>query len=45
MPNAPEVPARTLQCISLCKSLNAPLPNQDDKGKDKDEEEGDKSGA
>jgi hypothetical protein len=31
------------QCISLHKSLNAPLPDQDDKGKD--EEEGDKSGA
>jgi hypothetical protein len=33
------------QCISLRKSLNTPLPNQDDKGQDKDDEEGDKSGA
>jgi hypothetical protein len=32
------------QCISLCKSLNTPLPNHDEKGKDKDDEEGDKSG-
>jgi hypothetical protein len=31
------------QCISLRKSLNAPLSDQDEKGKDKDEEEGDKS--
>jgi hypothetical protein len=33
------------QCISLYKSLNAPLPDQDKKGKDKDDEEGDKSRA
>jgi hypothetical protein len=32
-------------CISLHKSLNAPLPDQDNKGKDKDDEEGDKTGA
>jgi hypothetical protein len=33
------------ECISLRKSLNAPLPNQDAKGKDKEDEEGDKLGA
>jgi hypothetical protein len=33
------------QCISLRKSLNALLPNQDEKGKDKDDKERDKSGA
>jgi hypothetical protein len=33
------------QCISLRRSLNAPLRDQDDKGKDKNDEEGDKSGA
>jgi hypothetical protein len=31
-----------IQCISLRKSLNVPLP---EKGKDKGVEEGDKSGA
>jgi hypothetical protein len=33
------------QCISLRKSLNTPLPDYDEKGKDKEDEEGDKSGA
>jgi hypothetical protein len=34
------------KCISLHKSLNAPLPNQDGKRKDQeDDDEGDKSGA
>jgi hypothetical protein len=32
-------------CINLRKSLNTPLLDQDDKGNDKDEEEGDKSGT
>jgi hypothetical protein len=31
------------QCMSLHKSLNAPLPDQDEKGKDKEDKEGDKS--
>ncbi|RLN18778.1 retrotransposon protein, putative, Ty3-gypsy subclass [Panicum miliaceum] len=33
------------ECISLRKSLNASFPDKDKKGKDKDNEEGDKSGA
>jgi hypothetical protein len=33
------------QCISLRKSLNAPLPDQDEKGKDKEYEEEDKLGG
>jgi hypothetical protein len=32
-------------CISLYKSLNAPLLDQDEKVKDKEDEERDKSGA
>jgi hypothetical protein len=33
------------QCIILCKSLNAALPDHNEKGKDKDNDEGDKLGA
>jgi hypothetical protein len=33
------------QCISLGKTVNAPLPDQDENGKDKEDEEGDKLGA
>jgi hypothetical protein len=33
------------QCISLRKSLNAPLPDEDEKGKDKEDKVGDKSEA
>jgi hypothetical protein len=32
------------QGVSLHKSLNAPLPDEDNKGKDKEDEEGDKPG-
>jgi hypothetical protein len=33
------------QCITLRKSLNAPLPDQDGKGKEKENNEGNKLGA
>jgi hypothetical protein len=33
------------ECISLRKSLNAPLPDQVGKNKDKEDDEGDKSKA
>jgi hypothetical protein len=33
------------ECISLHKSLNVPLPDQDGKKKDKEDDEGDKSEA
>jgi hypothetical protein len=43
--NKPKCKHTLFQCINLRKSLNTPLPDLDDKGKDKYDEVGDKSGA
>jgi hypothetical protein len=44
-PMHPKSKHTLFKCISLRKSLNKPLPNQDEKKKDKEDDKGDKSEA
>jgi hypothetical protein len=45
MPDAPKVQAHALPVCQPPQVSNAPLPDKDDKGKDKEDEEGDKPWA